>query len=79
MVNMNPNYLSILFKETTGITYLKYLTKIRMEHAKLLLDNNEKVWKVSRKVGYYNYRHFSKLFKKYTGVLPSEYIGKNRK
>lgn len=78
LVNMNANYLSILFKEETGLTYLKYLTQIRMEHARLLLSKNYKIQQVSEAVGYYNYRHFSQLFKRYVGVMPHEYKGNSK-
>lgn len=72
-VGMNPSYLSQLFKEKMGMTYIQYLTHIRMEHAKQMLLNGEKVIEVSEKIGYHSYRHFSDLFKKYVGVKPSSY------
>jgi two-component system, response regulator YesN len=70
---LNPNYFSILFKDQMGKTYIKYLTELRMEKAKLLLKEGQKVIKVSEKVGYHTYRHFSDIFKKYVGVSPGQY------
>lgn len=72
-LNMNPSYLSVLFKEVTGESYIKYVTRFRMEKAKKLLLDGLKVSEVSEKVGYYTYRHFTEVFKKYTGLTPGQY------
>lgn len=72
-VGMNAAYLSALFKDVMGETYIKYLTRRRMELAKALLAKGMKVNEVSERVGYHNYRHFSELFKKYTGTTPGQY------
>ncbi|MDD9267285.1 response regulator [Paenibacillus sp. GCM10023248] len=72
-VGMNPTYFSVLFKEEAGESYIKYLTRIRMELATTLLSRGLKVNDVSEKVGYHTYRHFSEVFKKYTGVTPGQY------
>ncbi|MCI2255765.1 response regulator [Domibacillus sp. PGB-M46] len=73
IVGLNPNYLSLLFKEEMGTTYIKYLTELRMEKAKLMLQDGHRVMKVGEKVGYCTYRHFSHLFKKYVGVSPGQF------
>ncbi|ULT58328.1 response regulator [Neobacillus drentensis] len=72
-VGMNPTYFSLLFKEEMKQSYIKYLTKLRMERAKELLREGKKVAEVSEKVGYHTYRHFSELFKKHAGVNPGQY------
>ncbi|MCZ8518278.1 MULTISPECIES: response regulator transcription factor [Paenibacillus] len=72
-VGMNPTYFSVLFKEEMGESYIKFLTRYRMELAKSLLLQGLKVQEVSRKVGYHTYRHFSEVFKRYTGVTPGQY------
>ncbi len=72
-VEMNPAYLSSLFKEEVGMTYVKYLTELRIAQAKKLLLEGYKVNEVSYMVGYNNYRHFGSIFKKYVGVTPNEY------
>jgi YesN/AraC family two-component response regulator len=77
-VGLNAAYLSVLFKETMGESYIKYLTRIRMERAKTLLLKGMKVGDVSEKVGYHTYRHFSEIFKKYTGIPPGQYKESSR-
>ncbi|TYP73141.1 helix-turn-helix domain-containing protein [Paenibacillus methanolicus] len=72
-VGMNATYFSLLFKEKTGTSYIKYVTRIRLEHAKTLLRSGLKVNEVCEKVGYYKYRHFTELFKKHYGYTPSQY------
>lgn len=79
LVNMNPAYLSILFRNEVGVTYVKYLTDLRIKKAKELLDEGMKVTEVSEKVGYYNYRYFCEIFKKHQGITPNEYKGHVRK
>lgn len=72
-VGLNAAYLSVLFKDSAGESFIKYLTRLRMEKAKWLLQRGLKVADVSERVGYHTYRHFSEVFKKYTGVLPGQY------
>lgn len=77
-VEMNPAYLSILFKEEVGMSYIKYLTKIRMDRAKQLLLEGYRIGEVSEMVGYSNYRYFCDIFKKQEGQTPSQYKGNIR-
>ncbi|UPG62664.1 helix-turn-helix transcriptional regulator [Metabacillus endolithicus] len=74
-VGMNATYFSLLFKEEMELSYIKYLTRLRMERAKALLKEGNKVSTVSEMVGYHSSRHFSDVFKKYTGSKPSEFKG----
>lgn len=72
-VNMNAAYLSILFKEEVGKSYVKYLTDLRISKAKKFLSEGKKVNEVSTMVGFNNYRYFCDVFKKHVGMTPSEY------
>ncbi|GMQ58557.1 hypothetical protein AN1V17_29520 [Vallitalea sediminicola] len=77
-LNLTPNYLSTLFKKKEGITFMKYLTKTRMLIAKeLLTNNNVTVSQVANQVGFNSARYFSKLFKNYYNIYPSELKHKN--
>lgn len=71
---LHPNYLSRLFKEKTGRNFVEYMTEVRMEKVKELLEDPEKkVSDISMMAGYDNPRYFSKVFKQFTGKTPSEY------
>jgi two-component system response regulator YesN len=73
-INMSACYFSVIFKKETGITYINYLTGIRVDKAKaLLLNSNMKVYEIAYEVGYDNPTYFSTLFKKITGVSPFDY------
>lgn len=71
---MNPSYLSQLFKEKTGDTYLNYVMKIRINKAKELLKNSDlKIYEICDTIGYSDTNYFSKLFEKLVGCRPSCY------
>lgn len=71
---MSPCYISLLFKKETGENLMDFLTKIRIEKSKQLLRNtNLKVYEICDKIGYNDSHYFTKLFKKYTGLNPTEY------
>ncbi|WP_435924191.1 response regulator transcription factor [Paenibacillus sp. DYY-L-2] len=75
-VYISRNYLSMIFKNMTGETFNNYLTRVRIEKAReLLMENNALVYEVAEKVGYKNVPYFSTLFKKITGMNPTE-LGK---
>lgn len=78
-LNLTPNYLSAVFHKGVGTTFVKYLTRVRMNKAEELLQNeNLTINQVAALAGYTDTRYFSRVFKEYFGVLPSEY-GKRRK
>ena len=79
MVHMNHAYLSILFKDEVGISFVRYLTQIRMAHAKELLLKGEKVQDVSVAVGNNNNRYICNIFKKEEGDTPMQFKGGVRK
>lgn len=73
-VYLTPTYLCVLFKQVTGTTINDYLTLTRLEKAKKLLsDPYIKLYDVCYEVGYLSPSYFSRLFKKYAGISPSEY------
>lgn len=72
--NLNPEYLSRLFKEEVGKTYSAFLVQTRMAQAeRLLTHTDEKVQRIGEEVGYPNVSYFSTLFKKNFGQNPYEY------
>ncbi|MDK8190169.1 response regulator [Paenibacillus sp. UMB7766-LJ446] len=70
---LNPTYFSLLFKEQTGTSYIKYLTHQRIDRAKSMLSKGLRVHETGARVGYPNYRHFTETFKKATGMTPGQY------
>ena len=73
-LGITPNYLSRLFREHTGIRLTDYLTQMRIEKAKSLLESSgASVKYVAGEVGYYSVKHFSNVFMKVVGISPSEY------
>lgn len=71
---LHPIYLSKLFKEKTGENFIDYLTLIRMENAKKLLQETTlKVYDISNMIGYESSKYFSKIFREETGKTPSEF------
>src|SRR5262249_23148513 len=61
-LQVTPNYLSALFHKKNGITFVKYLTKLRLLRAKeLLADPDMRVQQVAELVGYTSTRHFTKV------------------
>ncbi|WP_025693232.1 response regulator [Paenibacillus zanthoxyli] len=71
---LSKEYLSRLFKERFGYGIYEYVLKVRMDRAKEMLDDPSiKIQLVSSKVGFNDNAYFSKAFKKYTGLSPSDY------
>ena len=73
-VNISPYYFSKLFKEETGINFSDYLTELRINRAKELInqDPDRNIKEVSIEAGYSNPNYFSRIFKKWTGMTPTE-------
>lgn len=73
-IYISPDYFSRLFKKVAGCTYVEYITKIRIENAKILLANPIiSIAEVAKKTGYSDPNYFSKVFKKNVGMSPSQY------
>ncbi|TCL69921.1 two-component system response regulator YesN [Hydrogenispora ethanolica] len=76
VVFMNEDYLSKLFVKETGEKFSNFLMKQRMERAKELIGqaSADRIYEIAQSVGLGNNpQYFSQLFKKYTGMAPSEY------
>lgn len=74
---MNPSYFSTLFKKKTGISFVHYVQKLRIEKSKALLqDPQYKIYEVATKIGFSDEKYFFKVFKNVTGITPNEYRDK---
>lgn len=73
-MNYSEVYFCRLFKQCFDQNFTAYLTHLRVKEAKKLLeDPRANIKDVSRSVGYSDAKYFSKIFKRITGQLPSEY------
>lgn len=72
-LSLTENYLSALYKKETRKTINQSITDARIERAKRLLEQDLKLYEVSRLAGYQDPNYFSVVFKKQTGVSPSTY------
>lgn len=73
-VSLNENYLCRIFKEQTHKSIVNYLNEVRMENAaKILINGNVYMKEVAAAVGIDDPFYFTRLFKKYYGVNPTEY------
>ena len=72
--NYSDAYFCKLFKQCFDQNFTSYLTNFRINEAKRLLkDKNISIKDAGMKVGYYDSNYFAKVFKRVTGMIPSEY------
>lgn len=73
-INLSESYFAIYFKEKTGINFRDYILKTKIDYAKkILLSKKSSIGEIAEKVGYQDYRSFSRAFKNETGMSPSDY------
>jgi YesN/AraC family two-component response regulator len=72
--HLSVSHLSKMFKDYTGGNFIDYLMEIRIDKSKELLSgSSEKIRDIAESVGYTNVNSFTRIFKKITGLTPSEY------
>jgi two-component system response regulator YesN len=73
-VGISPGYLSRLLKQETGLSFIDYITRLRITNAvQLMNDPAIKIYEVAEAVGYQSQHYFSRAFKKVLGRSPVEY------
>ncbi|MBP1042484.1 helix-turn-helix domain-containing protein [Vagococcus sp. BWB3-3] len=76
--NLNPNYLSRIFKSEQGIGVKNYILTIKLDHAKRLLSTTMlTINEVAEQSFFYDPKHFMRAFKLKNGVTPSQYREEN--
>lgn len=76
---LNPNYLSSMFKAITGFSVLDFINKEKIEEArKLLITTDRSLTDISNLLLFCDQSHFTKTFKKYTGVTPKIFRDQNK-
>lgn len=79
-VHLSIGHLCGIFKKETGKTVNSYITEVRIEEAKKLLEEGElKIYEVSLAVGYQSSQYFSQIFYKMTGTYPTNWQKDNRR
>ncbi|MDF2633675.1 MAG: two component transcriptional regulator, AraC family [Pelosinus sp.] len=74
IIKISPTYLSRLLKNEIGVSFIEYLTQVRVEKAiQIMSDPTIKLYEVAERVGYSNQHYFSTTFKKVVGLSPAEY------
>lgn len=74
VVHLEPTYFSKLFRQTTGVNYMEYVTNLRIERAcTLLSSSNMRIYEIARRVGYQESHYFNRIFKKTKGITPLSY------
>jgi YesN/AraC family two-component response regulator len=80
MIGLSENYVSSLFTKVTGRRFSAHLTEARINYAKqCLIKNDDKIYNIAEQCGYACTEHFSRSFKKITGVSPIKYKLTNKK
>jgi YesN/AraC family two-component response regulator len=76
-IHINPSYLSQLFKQQLNKKFVDYITELRIEESKRLLQNTTlRMSEIAERVGYSDLAYFSNNFKKIVGCSPSEFRNK---
>lgn len=73
-VHLNPSYLSTLFKQKAGVSFVAFLQQTRIGAAKRLLRQTDlKIQAIAEQTGFSSLRHFNRAFKEEVGVTPRSY------
>lgn len=73
-LHVNESYLSKTFKKSTGETFSNYLTKFRMEKAKLLIANTDmKMFEIATAIGYDDPNYFASVFRSTQNISPTAF------
>lgn len=73
-LSVSTSYFSSIFKERTGMTFVEYLTQLRMEKAKQLLTFTDyRTYEIAENIGFSDPHYFCVIFKRTTGLPPTEY------
>ena len=76
---LNSSYLSTRFTKEVHMTYRTYINNVRIEMSKKILRNsNYKIQEIAYQVGYKDEEYFRRIFKKITGISPSQYREKSK-
>lgn len=79
-IGLNEKYFTTRFTKEAGCTFSDYLTSVRLERARRLIETtNLKMYEISDRIGYNNVEHFNRMFKKHFAISPSDYRKQKKK
>ena len=72
--NLSYHYFSKFFKDSMGKSFVEYLTELRVDKSReLLRETNDSIKEICYKIGYSDPNYYCKIFKKVTGMTPTEF------
>ncbi|GIP25772.1 hypothetical protein J23TS9_09020 [Paenibacillus sp. J23TS9] len=75
LICRSPNYTTALFREVYGHSPIRYMHQLRMlEACNLLISSDMTIASISQYLGYYDTSYFHRVFKKHTGMAPTDYM-----
>ena len=73
-MKLSPGYLSRILKQQSGLSFIDYLTRLRVtKAAQLMIDPSVKIYEVAELVGFSSQHYFSRAFKRVFGIPPIDY------
>ena len=79
-IGINRSYLSLKFKQITGMTPKQYLMDLRIDNAKVLLkQSKDSIKSIANRVGYKDSLTFSRAFRQAAGISPKQYRNSKEK
>ena len=80
LIDRTPNYVSAIFKQATGQTISDYLQRIRISAAcDLLINSRMSIKEISDFLGFCEQSYFTRVFKRVTGTIPTNYVKEEMK
>lgn len=80
VAHLNKYHLAHIFKETVGVSPIEYLNRVRIQECKLLLETTDfSIQNIADFIGFSSQSYFTQVFKRMTGMTPSEYRKKKKR
>jgi two-component system, response regulator YesN len=73
MLNRQSAYLGQVFRQEVGMTVHQWVTRVRLDHAAMLIRQGVKIEAVSLSVGYKSKKNFYRQFRRYFATTPHQY------
>ena len=75
VLHLHPNYFSTIFTRALGVSYSRYLRRVRIDAAcRLMQTTHMKLYEIAEAVGYHDHLQFNRAFRHEKGMPPSKYV-----